>query len=85
MAANETDPITRGQAWLVVGAVTATLSCAAYIYALQSQVARKAENHSVIALRSEMRDIKNLLCNTHDNRERIECRRSHADYREGDE
>lgn len=80
MSVNVSEPVTRAQAWLVVTVVTMTLSGAAYIYALQSQISAKADASSLTALKGEMRDIKNLLCNTPENSVRLECRRSQADY-----
>lgn len=82
-AVNEA-PVTRWQVYLVGGTILTTMTYASFIFALQTQINDKAPASDVAAIRNEVRDIRDLLCDTSENASRRQCKRPEGYYREHD-
>lgn len=62
-------PITRSQVAMIVAAVTVALTVALYVWTLQTRV-----DVLESGLKAELRELKSLLCDSAENREKYGCR-----------
>lgn len=76
------EPLQRWHVGAIVAVVVLTLSCAAFLYAMRADIDKKAGRGEVSAIRSELRDIRGLLCDLPEHSSKYVCRRDAADYRE---
>jgi hypothetical protein len=79
------EPLQRWHVGAIVATVLLTLTCAAFIYAMRADIDKKANRGEVSAIRSELRDIRGLLCDTPENMNKQACRLKPGDYREHEE
>ena len=78
------EPLQRWHVGAIVGTILLTLTCAAFIYAMRADIDKKANSADVSAIRNEVRDIRDLLCDTPENAARRQCKRPDGYYREQD-
>jgi hypothetical protein len=85
MSEAENEPIRRWQVVAIMGTIVTTLGGASFIYAMRADIDKKANRGEVSAIRSELRDIRGLLCDTPENMNKQACRLKPGDYREHEE
>lgn len=76
------DPLQRRDVKAISGIVLVVLTFSSFVYAMDSRISDKADAAAVAAIKNEVRDIRDLLCDTPENASRRQCTRPDNYYRD---